>query len=112
MSRDEMRGFKARMDEQGRIQEVNGWIQSVYQGAVLTAQRSTVTKYITRIDHENSCEFITKNWDEIHTRLQVLFPECSVEFKKIGRVDGFGRICYKHNTNEQLMEQSIVIDWS
>jgi len=135
MSRDEMRGLKAKKDEELRIQKITSCVQMIYNQAVGTAKTSTITTYSFDIDpnqtrlripinapmHPPNSEyqFYKDNMEEILSGLQDLFPGCTVKLAKM--CTGNDRKRYDISTmdekmlpfiNQQQSFECIIIDWS
>ena len=121
MPRDEMRSLKAQTDENARIYQVEQYVRSIYQSALHLARTSTKTQYIHDILQNGNMPFIVANMDDILSRLQILFPDCSVEFTSIKMARGPDGVMHDiSNLDPKAMpfigqvqtKQCISIDWS
>jgi hypothetical protein len=122
MSRDEMRQLKTKTDEAARVQQVEQNVKMMYTFATNTAKTSTNTQYIYDIgQHSHLAPFIITNMDDILRGLQVLFPDCSVEFKTVTMAMGPDRQMHDISTLDEKalmfignrqVKQCIIIDWS
>ena len=129
-SRENMRALKSQKDEEGHQRKLEQVVRNIYISVVRFAERTTETIYQYRIQngHYNSVhipstipsnnhlesipfdinkDYIMGNMDEILARLRLLFPDCSVEYKKVSMaVD----IIANHFMDD--IKHYIVIDWS
>lgn len=132
MSRDEMRGMKAKKDEELRIEKINRCVQMIYSQAVGIAKTSTNTSYSLDIypqqtrkmmnmnyPYNSEYQFYKDNMTEILSSLQDLFPGCIVKLA-IMCTGNDGKL-YDISTmdekmlpfiNQQKSFEGIVIDWS
>jgi len=141
-SRENMRSLKAQKDHEGHQRKLEEFVRNIYATAVSFAERTAETTYRFPIQngyHQNvsipstipsnhlhillqiTKEFIVGNMDEILTRLRILFPDCSVEYKKMSRGRD-GKEYDISNLDEKLRQfidttcaqtnEYIVIDWS
>lgn len=139
MSRDEMRGMKAKKDEELRIKKLNQTIQMIYRNTISVAETSTNTTYSLDIDPQkirqrilpmnyphqqnhppnSEYQFYKDNMTEILSGLQDLFPGCIVKLAKMCTGNDGKR--YDISTmdekmlpfiNQQQAFECIVIDWS
>jgi len=145
-SRENMRALKSQKDEHGHQRRLEEVVRNIYTSVVRFAERTTKTIYMFRIQngHYNSVhipstipsnnylesipfdinkDYIMGNMDEILTRLRSLFPDCSVEYKKVSMARGSDGKDYDiSNLDEKLRpfidtaraetKEYIVIDWS
>jgi hypothetical protein len=144
-SRENMRSLKSQKDEEGHQRRLEEVVRNIYTSVVCFAERNTETIYRFAIqngyqqnvsipstipsNHYQSIqfqitkEFIVGNMDEILTRLRSLFPECSVEYKKVSMARGRDGKDYDiSNLDEKLRpfidtaraetKEYIVIDWN
>lgn len=150
-SRENMRALKSQKDEEGHQRRLEQVVRNIYTSVVRFAERTTETIYRFRIPngHYNSVhipstipsnnhleshnvmfipfdinkDYIMVNMDEILTRLRSLFPECSVEYKKVSMARGRDGKDYDiSNLDEKLRpfidttraetNEYIVIDWN
>lgn len=126
MSRDMMRSLKAQTDEEIRLQRVNIIVSTMYTFATNAAKTSTDTQWRTEIHNGQGGQgfdgkFIITNIDDILKGLQVLFPDCSVEFKSVTMAMGPDRQMHDISTLDEKalmfignrqVKQCITIDWS
>jgi len=136
MSRDEMRGLKAKRDEEFRIDKVVNCIKNIYNQAVSLAKTTTLTTYSFDIDPQQTrqrlipmnapmnpanseYQFYKDNMEEILSGLQDFFPGCTVKLAKM--CVGNDRKRYDISTmdekmlpfiNQQQSFECIVVDWS
>jgi hypothetical protein len=119
IARDEMRGLKAKKDEENRLREINSIVNEIYRKSIETAEHTSDLsfKYTMRYPtHE-------KNITDILSALQLLFPECLVEYKNL--CQGLDGKWYDISLIDDMMKQfinmknshiqtqkNIVIDWS
>jgi hypothetical protein len=122
MSRDTMRGLKAKYEEGARIQEIKQIVQQVYRAAVETAKFSSATSYNYPLPQQHRIQtdpFYVKNMPEILVGLQELFPDCDVRHTLLSRgTDGKMYDISKLDekvlpfVNRALDQSYIVVDWS
>ncbi|NDB83916.1 MAG: hypothetical protein EB127_14515 [Alphaproteobacteria bacterium] len=141
-SRENLRFLKAQKDEEGHQRKLEQITREIYTNAVQLAERKSesVYRYILT-DNYNSVyipsmfhhlqailfpitkEYIVGNMDEILSRLRTLFPDCSVEYKKVALAMGRdGKEYDILSLDEKLRpfidisraqtKEYIVIDWS
>ena len=119
ITRDEMRGLKAKKDEENRLRGINILVNNIYNRTIQTAQQTSELSFKYPIQdntHEN-------NITDILSALQVLFPECLVEYKNL--CQGLDGKWYDISLNDDMMklfinlqnsriqtQKNIVIDWS
>jgi hypothetical protein len=144
-SRENMRTLKSQKDEEGHQRKLEEIVRNIYASAVSFAERTAETTYRFAIqngyqqnvsipstipsNHYQSIqfqitkEFIIGNMDEILTRLRSIFPDCSVEYKKVSMARGRdGKEYDISNLDEKLRpfidvsraqtNEYIVIDWT
>jgi DNA-binding ferritin-like protein (Dps family) len=144
-SRENMRSLKSQKDEEGHQRRLEEVVKNIYTSAVSFAERKTETTYRFAIQNGSQClvnisstipsnlyqsiqfqitkEYIVGNMDDILGRLRALFPECSVEYKKVSMVLGRdGKEYDISNLDEKLRpfidtqravtNDYIVIDWT
>jgi hypothetical protein len=121
MSRDTMRGLKAKYEEAARIQQVKQIVQQVYQAAVQTARSKDDTSYNHPLPpaHHADHSFYLKNVPDILAGLQELFPGCAVSHTLLSKgTDGKMYDISKLDdkvlpfVNRALDQSYIVVDWS
>jgi len=121
MSRDTMRGLKAKYEEAARIQQVKQIVQQVYQAAVQTARSKDDTSYNHPLPpaHHADHSFYLKNVPDILAGLQELFPGCDVSHTLLSKgTDGKMYDISKLDdkvlpfVNRALDQSYIVVDWS
>lgn len=144
-SRANMRSLKSQKDEEGHQRRLEELVRNIYTSAVSFAERNAETRYTfcfpntyqslvnipsTIPSNHYQCipfqitkEYIVKNMDEILMRLRSLFPDCSVEYKKVSMAMGRdGKEYDISNLDEKLRpfidttraqtKEYIVIDWT
>jgi hypothetical protein len=148
-SRENMRTLKLQKDEEGYQRKLEEVVRNIYASAVSFAERTAETTYRFAIqngyqqnvsipstipstipsNHYQSIqfqitkEFIVGNMDEILSRLRSLFPDCSVEYKKVSMAMGRdGKEYDISNLDEKLRpfidtsraqtKEYIIIDWT
>ena len=143
-SRERMRMLKSEKDAELQGIIVEKVVTYIYSYAVNFAEKNSETRY--RIDiHTNGCfgsislksssplkhehwnmikpEDIVRNMDEILARLRVLFPDCSVEYKKLSFIKGADGKDYDVLTLDDnarpfidmtraKTDEYVIIDWS
>ena len=119
ITRDEMRGLKAKKDEENRLREINNLVREIYNNTIQTAQQTSESsfKYAIRYPvHEN-------NITDILSALQVLFPECLIEYKNqcqgldgkwydISLIDDLMQTFIDMKNGRIQTQKNIIIDWS
>ena len=122
MSRHIMRGLKAKNDETNRINQIQQFVSQFYKSAIITAKTTTDTVYQCTLRQHiaGTIGDNSENIQEIVRDLQILFPECSVEYKNlawhqqerklydISKIDDTNR----KFIDTRMSEKYIVIDWS
>ena len=142
-SRESMRALKAAKDEETHIIMINSIVKQLYEETVRFAERTRETFYkinminksynsIKLPSYSNSLylhslpiprDYVTEHMEEILTHLRSLFPDCSVEYKKITLARGKDGIDYDVTTIDSILhsfidmrvartEECIVIDWA
>ena len=144
-SRESLRLLNGQKDEEGRERRLEKIIKEIYTNTVQFAERNSETVYryslinnynpvsipsiIPSANHFHSIqlpitkEFIVGNMDEILTRLRSVFPDCSVEYKKVSMAMGRDGKEYDISslddklrafidTTRAQTREYIVIDWS
>jgi hypothetical protein len=145
-SRANMRLLKEQKDEEGHQRKLEEVVRNIYTSAVSFAERNAETTYrfaiqnsgyqmvnipstipsnhnLQSIPFQINKEYIVKNTDEILSRLRSLFPECSVEYKKVSMALGRdGKEYDISNLDDKLrpfidtaraqIKEYIIIDWS
>ena len=119
ITRDEMRGLKAKKDEESRLREINILVNNIYTRTILTAQQTSELSFKFHIQHPA----YEKNITDILSALQVLFPDCLVEYKNL--CQGLDGKWYDISLIDDLMQtfidmkngriqtqKNIIIDWS
>jgi len=112
ISRESMRGLKAEAIEAARIIHVNQKVDQIYHNTVHNARYGDgATSYALLLHYNDIYTF--KNMPEIIQKLQSLFPDCSVEKKKMfqGR-DGILKDISEVSEGRGNIMDYIVIDWS
>ena len=141
-SRDAMRELKANKDEEAHIMRINSVVKQLYEDTVRFAERNEETIYKINMNrgyqhiklpsNSNSSYhhdlhipmgYVTEHIEEILTHLRSLFPDCSVEYKKVSMARGRDGIEYDITTMDNILlsfidvrqartEEHIVIDWT
>jgi hypothetical protein len=144
-SRDDMRRLKLKNDEEITIKKIDNIVTNIYKGAIKFAETNTVTEYKFNIvnynakvilpsyipnpipTHQDICNItkddIINNITKIILNLEHLFPNCSVNYKKVTMVMGLDGKEYDIstlddkmipfiNTRKQTTYEYIIIDWS
>jgi len=144
-SRANMRYLKEQKDEEGHQRKLEEVVRNIYTSAVSFAERNAEASYTfcfpntyqslvnipstipsnvyQSIQFQITKEYIVGNMDEILGRLRALFPECSVEYKKLsmamardGKEYDISNLDEKLrpfiNTQRAVTKEYIVIDWS
>jgi hypothetical protein len=142
-SRDAMRELKAGKDEEAHILKIHSVVKQLYEETVRFAERSQETIYKINMNNRayqhiqldsnsNSSfhhalpitrEYVTEHMEEILTHLRRLFPECSVEYKKVSMARGRDGKEYDITTMDNILlsfidvrqgrtEECIMIDWT
>jgi len=144
-SRASLRLLKGQKDEEGRERRLEQITKEIYTNAVYFAERNAETSYrhsvtinynpvsipstipsahhLHFIQFPINKEFIVGNMDEILTRLRSVFPDCSVEYKKVSMAMGRDGKEYDISslddklrpfidTSRAQTREYIVIDWS
>ena len=145
-SRANMRLLKEQKDEEGHQRKLEEVVRNIYTSAVSFAERNAETTYrlaihngyqqnvvipstipsnhnLQSIPFHINREYIVKNVDEILSRLRSLFPECSVEYKKVSMAMGRdGKEYDISNLDDKLRpfidtaraqtKEYIIIDWT
>jgi hypothetical protein len=119
IARDEMRGLKTKKDEENRLREINSIVNEIYRKSIETAEHTSESSFKYPIRHPIHQNNIT----DILSALQLLFPECLVEYKNL--CQGLDGKWYDISLIDDMMKQfinmknshiqtqkNIVIDWS
>ena len=120
ITRDEMRGLKEKKDEENRLREINDTVNNIYTRTIHTAQYTSDLSFKYPIQHPA----YEKNITDILSALQLLFPECLVEYKNL--CQGLDGKWYDISLIDDMMKQfinmtkknhiqtqkNIIIDWS
>lgn len=126
MSRDMMRGLKAKIEEEARLQKVKQIVYNIYNYAVQVAKTKTDTSYNyqlprlqTRTGDTTIDAFYTQNMPDILAGLQELFLGCDVSHTLLckgtdGKMYDISKLDEKvlPFINRDLDQSYIVIDWS
>ena len=119
IARDEMRGLKTKKDEENRLREINSIVNEIYRKSIETAEHTSESSFKYPIRHPIHQNNIT----DILSALQLLFPECLVEYKNLcqGHDGKWYDISLFDETMKQFIDinnfrtraqKYIVIDWS
>lgn len=137
ITRDTMRGLKAKTDEERRIQKVEIIVSQIYEKAIVQAMTTADTKYKYRVPmpivprvgylprevpHQNEWATVHKdNMTEIVSKLRDLFPMCAVEYKSVTMAMGNnGKMQDVSDLDEKSLSfiknsqtnSYIIVDWS
>ena len=119
ITRDEMRGLKAKKDEENRLREINILVNNIYTWTIQTAQRTSELSFKYHIRDPTHEKYIT----DILSALQVLFPDCLVEYKNqcqgldgkwydISLIDDLMQTFIDMKNGRIQTQKNIIIDWS
>ena len=119
ITRDEMRGLKAKKDEENRLREINNAVKEIYHNAIQNAEQTSDSSYKFPIRYPS----YEKNITDILSGLQILFPECLVEYKNlclgldgkwydISLIDDMMKQFINMKNSHIETQKNIVIDWS
>jgi hypothetical protein len=119
ITRDEMRGLKEKKDEEIRLREINSIVNTIYSNTIHTAEHTSESSFKYPIRHPIHQNNIT----DILSALQVLFPECLVEYKNlcqgldgkwydISLIDDLMKTFINMKNNSYQTQKNIIIDWS
>ena len=141
-SRENMRSLKSQKDEEGHQRKLETIVKDIYTNTVRFAEvndNTTCNLFLlgnnyssvhvpsilthSGLNYQITKEYIVANMDEILTHLRILFPECSVEYKKLSMALGRdGKEYDISNLDDKLRpfidtqravhKEYIVIDWS
>jgi hypothetical protein len=147
-SREVMRSFKAEKDWEIKNMKIDCFVKQVYEGAVRFAETNSSTTYKHVLGDQNNNHHgyisvnsrvsnqqlpaqklsitkgdIVENMEGILTSLRSLFPDCSVEYKKVSMATGRDGKEYDISVlddklrpfidvNRARITENIVIDWS
>ena len=126
VSREEMRGMKAKNDEAIRGHLIDTIVSQIYAPTVKLAKSTSETCYKYQLDNNfyhnhgpHPSQSIKAAIPDIITRLQELFPGCTVSHTALARgQDGkfYDIACMEEKVlafvNRQQTQEYIVIDWS
>ena len=119
ITRDEMRGLKAKKDEENRLREINSIVKEIYNMTIRNAEQTSDLSFKYPIQHPT----YEKNITDILSALQVLFPECLIEYKNqcqgldgkwydISLIDDLMQTFIDIKKNHIQTQKNIIIDWS
>ena len=150
-SRENMRAFKAQKDKEGHNMMIESIVKKIYVEAVRFAEQKSETVYrfqmtfqtcqgsvelpsnttqfhtqlygVSRNSVQYNHEWVVLNMEEILKLLRTVFPDCSVEYKKVSMVRGRDGKDYDITTIDNILrsfidvrqartEEHIVIDWT
>ena len=141
-TREQMRAFKAQKDEETRNLKIDTIVKKIYDEAVRFAELNSETVF--RVKYERIMDTVPNylgiptsdyyqlkikrddvepNKEEILSRLRGLFPDCTVEYKKVAIAKGKDgkefdisklddHILQLIDIRQSTTEEYIVIDWS
>ena len=83
VTRESMRGLKAKRLDEDRIHQINHIVDQIYGKAVHIATNTDDSRYLHMLPMlgRDTYEFHKTNMAEIISRVKSLFPDCSVEHK-------------------------------
>ena len=126
VSRQEMRGAKAKAEEEVRLQVMHTIVKEIYEAAVRKAKGSSERSYtypLSNTIYHNHGTLTSKSiqavMPDIIGRLQELFPGCAVTHAEFAK--GHDGKLYSISTMEEKvlafvdkheLQEYIVIDWS
>ena len=119
ITRDEMRGLKAKKDEENRLREINSIVKEIYNMTIRNAEQTSDLSFKYPIQHPT----YEKNITDILSALQVLFPECLIEYKNqcqgldgkwydISLIDDLMQTFIDMKNGRIQTQKNIIIDWS
>ena len=119
ITRDEMRGLKAKKDEENRLREINDTVNNIYTRTIQAAQYTSELSFKYHIRGPTHEKYIT----DILSALQVLFPDCLVEYKNqcqgldgkwydISLIDDLMQTFIDMKNGRIQTQKNIIIDWS
>ena len=119
ITRDEMRGLKAKKDEENRLREINSIVKEIYNMTIRNAEQTSELSFKFHIQHPA----YEKNITDILSALQVLFPECLIEYNNqcqgldgkwydISLIDDLMQTFIDMKNGRIQTQKNIIIDWS
>lgn len=128
MSRDAMRGLKAKLEEEQRINQVKAYARSIYDAALHQARGTTesvykcmtpMTQSLTRPVKYSPSEFHTKNMPDILQELRDMFPQCLVKHARLVKAQD-GKMYDMDTIDEKVLpfidqsqsQEYITVDWT
>lgn len=124
ISRESMRGLKAKRLEEDRIHQINHIVDQIYREAVNIANNTDDSKYLYDLSvHGTPLDFYRTNIVKIISAVKSLFPDCSVEYTTLTTVTARNGKKYdiskidKDNISDirgrpTEIGEYIVVDWS
>ena len=124
ISRESMRGLKAKIQEEARIARINSIVDYIYRDAVRIATQIDESSCLYNLsEHGTPLDFYRENMEEIIKDLKSLFPDCVVEYKTLKTVTARNGKKYdiskidKDNISDirgrsTEIGEYIVVDWS
>ena len=124
ISRESMRGLKAKRLEEERIARINNIVDYIYRGAVHSANHTDESKYLyDLLKHGHPLEFYRTNMSEIISGIKSLFIDCFIEYTTLTTVTARNGKKYdiskidKDNISDirgrpTEIGEYIVVDWS
>jgi len=124
ISRESMRGLKAKIQEEDRIAGINNIVDYIYRDAVNFAKSRDDSKYLYDLSHHGTpLDFYRTNMAEIISGIKSLFPDCFVEYTTLTTVTARNGKKYdiskidKDNISDirgrpTEIGEYIVVDWS
>ena len=124
ISRESMRGLKAKIQEEDRIARINSIVDYIYRDAVRIATQMDDSSCLYNLsEHGIPFDFYRANMAEIIKDLKSLFPDCVVEYNTLKTVIARNGRKYdiSKNDNSHISDirgrpteigEYIVVDWS
>jgi hypothetical protein len=123
ISRESMRGLKAKIQEEARIARINSIVDYIYRDAVRIATQIDDSSCLYNLsEHGTPLDFYRENMEEIISGIKSLFPDCVVEYKTLKTVTARNGRKYdiSKNDNSHISDirgrpeigEYIVVDWS
>jgi hypothetical protein len=124
ISRESMRGLKAKRLEEERINRINNIVDEIYRGAIQSANHTDESKYLYMLPRSGtSLDFHITNMSEIISGIKSLFLDCFIEYTTLTTVTARNGKKYdiskidKDNISDirgrpTEIGEYIVVDWS
>ena len=119
ISREELRGLKAKIDDVIRLGKVKRFVDDIFKAAVIQAKTSHARQYIVPFDSSSNAMQMKEYKAEILQQIIHLFPGCKISYCEMcpdihGKWHDLSTIdpeIYKY-LNLKIKKESIMIDWS